>query len=279
MPDLSVDMTRGVYRRIYSGYVRGRRINSVSMNAEAWFWRINAIADDFGNFRSDPRLMVAEAAPLRKIGPAQAKRWMKELIDADLIRTYDVDGEHYGHIVGFAELQPAGRNGKRVQRQPREPESVSGCVRVNPEKSGLNVRPETETEEHSHKHSETEAQADAEEQPEPAGAADSDSTKTASDPVSGSGSKTTRQSGRQRWLVYVSPLWAPGSCKQGRSDRTSSEAMYDELIWPDGVPPPDGRARLNRAITLIDRARRNGKKPMAWLTTELRKALPEVEHA
>ena len=35
MPDNAVDRRRGTYRRIYDGFVDGRRINSVSIEAEA----------------------------------------------------------------------------------------------------------------------------------------------------------------------------------------------------------------------------------------------------
>jgi hypothetical protein len=33
-----VDMTKGMYRRIYSGFLNGKRINAVSEGAENWFW-------------------------------------------------------------------------------------------------------------------------------------------------------------------------------------------------------------------------------------------------
>jgi hypothetical protein len=119
MPSEYTDLTRGIYRRIYSGFLHGKRINSVSIEAEAWFWRVHSLADDFGNFRADPEVLRAEASPKRRVSAAKVAGWMQELASARLVTPYAVDGDPFAHIEGFVELQPASsKNGKRTQRCP-----------------------------------------------------------------------------------------------------------------------------------------------------------------
>ncbi|HEX2972656.1 MAG TPA: hypothetical protein VHP11_10005 [Tepidisphaeraceae bacterium] len=132
MSDADVDLTRGVYRRIYSGATRGRRINSVSPLAELLFWRLHLVADDFGAFEADPYLIQCSALPLRRtITEGQIADALGELAGARLVELYQVHGEAYGRIVGFEDFQPAPRNGRRIKRYPL-PDGDSGGIQVNP---------------------------------------------------------------------------------------------------------------------------------------------------
>ncbi len=122
-----LDMTRGQYRRQYAGYVRGRRINAVSLMAEAWFWRINVIFDDFGNGDADPVLLHAATVGRRAgVSPEDVSKWVDELVGKELLARYSVNGDDYLHIVGFTDLQPGGKNGKRVHRFPASPWDIGG---------------------------------------------------------------------------------------------------------------------------------------------------------
>jgi hypothetical protein len=117
------DLTRGVYRRQYAGFINGKRINAVSLEAEAWFWRVHtAAADDFGNLPGESSL-IAYATIGRRGGVSveQVEAWCGELLDADLLRYYEVSNERYIHVVGFLNRQPAPRNGKRIRRYPKSP--------------------------------------------------------------------------------------------------------------------------------------------------------------
>lgn len=125
MPEVDeiTDLTRGVYRRQYAGFVGGKRINRLSLEAEAWFWRVHAAADDFGNVAADPALLYTATAG-RRAGTITIDRVMdliKESIHADLLLEYTIGEETYLHVVGFDVLQPAGKNGKRVRRVPASP--------------------------------------------------------------------------------------------------------------------------------------------------------------
>lgn len=129
----TTDMTGGLYRRIYAGFITGKRINAVSWGAEAWFWRLHAIADDFGNLPGDPIIMRAFAAPRRDLTIDAVISMTAELTQQRLIMEYQHNGDSYVHIDGFESRQPAGKNGKRIQRHPIHP----GCIQVNPGESKI----------------------------------------------------------------------------------------------------------------------------------------------
>lgn len=156
--DEPVDLTRGVYRRVYAGFIKGRRINRVSIGAEAWFWRINAAADDFGNADADPWLCHAATAGrrARDVTPDQVSAWVKELQAAGLVEFYESSGDKYLHVVGFTEMQPSARNGRRMRRFPMNPsESGNGSVppREIPGNPGESGRSDTDTDTESKKES------------------------------------------------------------------------------------------------------------------------------
>lgn len=135
------DLTRGVYRRLYAGFIKGQRINKLSLQAEAWFWRVYAVADDFGNCDADPELLRSATKGHRKVTAKQVERWLEEMRAVGLVSFYEQKGERYLHILRFEETQPAGKNGKRYKRFPLPGES--GCIQVNPVSSSAS---------HSHTH-------------------------------------------------------------------------------------------------------------------------------
>src|SRR6185503_3014285 len=101
----------------------------------AWFWRVLATVDDFGNGDADPELCHAMTAGRRKVTPKQVSGWLREMREAGLIEFYEAKGEPYLHVTGFEVSQPAGKNGKRFKRYPFPDES--GCIRVNPDSSSF----------------------------------------------------------------------------------------------------------------------------------------------
>lgn len=120
------DLTRGVYRRLYGGFVTGQRINKLSLNAEAWFWRVLVSVDDFGNGRADPELCRAATAGNRRVTAKQVSDWLREMQSVGLVQFYTVKGEPLLHVVGFESTQPAGKNGRRIRRFacPDESEAI-----------------------------------------------------------------------------------------------------------------------------------------------------------
>lgn len=143
MSDAVTDLTRGVYRRLYGGFITGQRINRLSLSAEAWFWRVLVSVDDFGNGRADPELCRAKTAGNRRVTARQVSGWLREMNNVGLIQFYMSKGEPFLHVVGFEENQPAGRNGKRFKRVPSLDES--GCIQVNPDLSSSSEGSENNT--------------------------------------------------------------------------------------------------------------------------------------
>ena len=131
----NLDMTDGIYRRIYSGFISHPKINALSWMAEAWFWRLVVLADDYGNHPANWRLLAAIASPVRDISAAEAKALTEECIAQSLVTLYDHEGQPYLNISGFTKRQPANKNGRRIQRFPMNgpvPTGESGGIRVNP---------------------------------------------------------------------------------------------------------------------------------------------------
>lgn len=151
-------MTDGLYRRIYAGYLKSRKINKLSLQAEAWFWRLHSIADDYGNLHGDPVLIWKDASGRRDITVKQAEALTQEILDAGLAYAYYSDDDVFIHIVGFESKQPAGRNGKRIQKHPMHPDSPpslpgeSGGIQNNPRES-QSIRKILTHHSHSHSHS------------------------------------------------------------------------------------------------------------------------------
>lgn len=131
------DLTRGIYRRIYSGFINGKRFNSISRDASGWFWRFQAIADDFGDGPADPLpAFHATVGNSPDVSVDDVLRWLLECRSVDLLCLYEIDGETYFHIRDFEVMQPAGKNGRRVQKYPIFDESR--IIQGNPGESKEN---------------------------------------------------------------------------------------------------------------------------------------------
>jgi len=106
------------------------------MEAECWFWRILATVDDFGNMQADPTICYNLTVGHRqRLKPDQVNKWLLEMERQKLILFYVVGTEKFLHVFGFEDMQPAGKNGKRLQRHPLPRLGESGCIRVNPDVS------------------------------------------------------------------------------------------------------------------------------------------------
>lgn len=137
----TVDITRGTYRRVYSGFITGRRICAVSVEAEAWFWRLQAVADDFGNLPGDALIVWQQTVGRRSVTMQTVSKWVEELVRAGLLLRYSEGDDHYLHITYWSEDSwPAPRNGKRAMKYPRPRDKgspgASRCIQVHPGESG-----------------------------------------------------------------------------------------------------------------------------------------------
>lgn len=154
------DLTSGIYRRQYANFIKGKRINALTLEAEAWFWRVHAAADDFGNADGEPELVHAATAGRRRVTPQQVSGWLKEMLTHGLIREYESADEKFVHIVGFVTRQPAGRNGKRVRHFPKSPWDEDSPSRGNPGESRGILCSDSDSDSHSDSDSQKEDSAE-----------------------------------------------------------------------------------------------------------------------
>lgn len=116
----------GRYRRLYESFIFGKRINALTWGGEAFYWRVYSIADDYGNFPADPFILIAKAGGLRKMEPAEATAYVREMESKGLVRLYFVNEDDcYGHILSFTKTQPptGPPRGARLGRRRQYPES------------------------------------------------------------------------------------------------------------------------------------------------------------
>lgn len=82
-------------------------IDSLSPQAEVLLWRLTLVADDFGRFEADPRIILGLAMPL-KVGVytlAEVATWLAELVRADIVRTYQAGDKALAYFVNWKKYQ------------------------------------------------------------------------------------------------------------------------------------------------------------------------------
>jgi hypothetical protein len=141
-----MDFKKGPWRRLWSNFIRGKKINYVSREAEMYFWRLHSAVDDFGNTEAEPFLLHAATAGRRQMTPDEIVDWVNELASAELLSLYEYNGDDFLHIHDFVGWQPAGKNGKRVRRFPASPwdeaESANDFIHLSPQ---MNLRSQGES--------------------------------------------------------------------------------------------------------------------------------------
>lgn len=122
----------------------------MSLECEAWFWRLLVVADDFGNLPAEEaRLSALTKGARHKLRDSDVAAYCACLEKAGLLSEYSAEGERFYHICDFEHLQPCARNGRRYQRFPLHPARLgeSGCILGNPGESGS-----APTQQHQHQH-------------------------------------------------------------------------------------------------------------------------------
>jgi hypothetical protein len=122
-------------------------INSLSWEAEVFFYRLIMKADDYGNFHGNIQLVRAALFPLRisdcklKVNDGDVAKWITECEKSGLIAIYGVEKKSYLHILDF------GQKLRRMRRIFPEPpiDAVFGQLAPTLANCGKSA-PETETE-------------------------------------------------------------------------------------------------------------------------------------
>lgn len=260
MAGLTIDMTNGVYRKLYQGLCTGRRINAVSLKAFCVFWHCYMLADDFGNLSGDPHLIKSHGLPYRKeISRGQIPTLIDELAFTapPLLMRYRVKDEDYIHISDFERLQPAGKNGRRIRRVP--PPLVnpgeSGGIQGNPGNPKKSSPAHAESDSDSDMNAETESDAESEAD---AGGASPKGARKASSP-----SLSPRLNARVTWLARCDPLFGKGD--QRRRDHLAAAALFDDTIWPADDDEKTSADMFRKALEIVRRSTGTNNR-MAYVT-------------
>lgn len=291
-----VDLKRGIYRRLYSGAIKGKRINAVSVQAEMVFWRLHMIADDFGNFEAEPDLLRAAAFVRRpEITTNALAIAMGELTAQALVARYEHDGDAYGHIVGFVAMQPT-KNGKRARRYPEPPwnDQNENGLDAAPlpdgpdglwDQQGCPVDPD-ET-------SEAQVDPDVSRGIRCDNDNDNDYIKEEleqdqggfSPPVDSDSDSAQRQKAWTVWSLQCSPLVGmdagakhPQGSPKYNADLTCVQRWFDTRVWPVGLDDVEGQRRLTQALEIVKRAPGRAKKqnPMQYVGHYTAQLAPDV---
>lgn len=87
-------------RAIYPDACTSRSLSSVGPEAERLFWRLISQADDQGRLEGDALVIRSLCVPLlAKASTALVERWLRELVNAQLVVTYQHDGADLVQIV------------------------------------------------------------------------------------------------------------------------------------------------------------------------------------
>lgn len=80
-----------------------RKIDLLTDGAERLFWRLTTVADDFGRFEADPRVLLATALPLKigRISPEETAGYFAEIVGAGLATAYRVQGKPYASFLAW----------------------------------------------------------------------------------------------------------------------------------------------------------------------------------
>jgi hypothetical protein len=82
-------------------------LDGLSDGAERLFWRLTTVADDFGRFEADPRVLLATCFPL-KVGTMKVEtvaRWFAEVVACSLVQTYVSGSKHLAFFVTWEKHQ------------------------------------------------------------------------------------------------------------------------------------------------------------------------------
>lgn len=135
------DMLNGQYRKIYEGYLKSRKVNALSIEAECMFIRMIAAADDYGGVEVTDDIVGPDLFPRRPDIWNRCPELLNEIYDVGLIDIYRVGGEKIAQIFRFEELQPAGKNGRRIRRIKENPNKSRPIPNVDGESGNIQGNP------------------------------------------------------------------------------------------------------------------------------------------
>lgn len=82
-------------------------LDALSDGAERMFWRLTTIADDFGRFDADHRVLLARCFPLKTntLSLKEIEKYITEMVSVSLITLYEVNNRIYGYFNTWGKYQ------------------------------------------------------------------------------------------------------------------------------------------------------------------------------
>jgi hypothetical protein len=122
-------------RNIRESIRTSRTIDALSDGAEAMFYRLTTVADDYGRFQAESEVLLSACYPLRikRLRLSVISSRLSEMVSAGLVRLYrypDQDGRIYGYFPTFQEHQGPAR-AKRSKYPDPPPANICSQMRAN----------------------------------------------------------------------------------------------------------------------------------------------------
>ena len=130
-------------------------LDELSDGAERMFWRLVTVADDYGRFEADPRVLLSQCFPLRvdRLKVKQIAEWFEEMVKTDLARCYQVNGRTYGYFPTWEKYQrirakesrypapPSARNAPHEPASAAESDGVPASADICPQDADIGEHP------------------------------------------------------------------------------------------------------------------------------------------
>lgn len=104
---------------------------STDLGAEAFFWRLTTVADDFGRFVAEANILLSTCFPCRprSVKEVHVGKWMQMLAQANIVKFYEKDGRTYGYFPSWEKHQ--GKPRARQSKCPDPGESANICLHMS----------------------------------------------------------------------------------------------------------------------------------------------------
>ena len=125
---------KGEYKRVPNRIIRescrtSKSLDALSkdLRAEAFFWRLVTVADDYGRFLAEPKVMLSTCFPCRPktVTETDVGKWMQMLTHANIVKFYEISGTSYGVFLNWQRHQGTPR--AKVSKYPEPPDPADIC--------------------------------------------------------------------------------------------------------------------------------------------------------
>lgn len=96
-----------------------RKVNRLPDRAALLYTWMIPHTDDYGHLEGDPLSIRAKVAPMRTLNEQEVQQDLELMVQNDLIRLYEVDGEKYIEVLNFETFQTFKSDRPRSQEYPQ----------------------------------------------------------------------------------------------------------------------------------------------------------------